>query len=322
MQLQMQETLKKLANIDEMKSDVEEEEDDALLLQEEALAPLSEILKKYQLPLKSCSDDEIENDNQVDIENEIEVECKKENTKEKAMINEEKSIRKVQEIAEEISEDEDDEEFVIEEEDENEDDNEDDNEEDEDEDDDDEEEEDDDDEEDGEGNENNSCFPAFQYLRSAPGYDSGSTAVLALINRRDLKVYVANVGDSRCVLCRNGEAVDLSIDHKPEDELEAQRIAKAGGILSEDGRVNGGLNLSRSLGDHSYKKNKDVAMKDQMISAFPDIQTIDLKPHEDQFLVLACDGIWNTFSSQQLVDFVKKRIGAMPVGELISEVRE
>lgn len=62
------------------------------------------------------------------------------------------------------------------------------------------------------------------------------------------EVIVANIGDSRCVLSRDGEAVDLSVDHKPEDEEELQRIEEAGGKVTQDGRVNGGLNLSRAFG--------------------------------------------------------------------------
>ena len=59
---------------------------------------------------------------------------------------------------------------------------------------------------------------------------------------------MANVGDSRCVLCRNGIALEMSMDHKPEDEHELNRIHKAGGKVTFEGRVNGGLNLSRALG--------------------------------------------------------------------------
>lgn len=84
-----------------------------------------------------------------------------------------------------------------------------------------------------------------------PGKDSGCTAVVALLNGRDL--YVANAGDSRCVVCRNGKAIDMSLDHKPEDEEESARIINAGGRVTLDGRVNGGLNLSRAIGDHAYK---------------------------------------------------------------------
>ena len=40
----------------------------------------------------------------------------------------------------------------------------------------------------------------------------------------------------------------MSVDHKPEDEDETKRIRKAGGKITSDGRVNGGLNLSRAIG--------------------------------------------------------------------------
>lgn len=65
---------------------------------------------------------------------------------------------------------------------------------------------------------------------------------------------MANVGDSRSVLCRSGKAVALSEDHKPEMPKEEARIKKAGGSIMK-GRVNGGLNLTRSLGDFDYKKD-------------------------------------------------------------------
>lgn len=84
-----------------------------------------------------------------------------------------------------------------------------------------------------------------------PGKDSGCTAVVSLLIGRDL--YVANAGDSRCVVCRNGKAIEMSLDHKPEDDEESARIMKAGGTVTIDGRVNGGLNLSRAIGDHGYK---------------------------------------------------------------------
>ena len=71
------------------------------------------------------------------------------------------------------------------------------------------------------------------------------------------KVHVANAGDSRCVLARSGKAVALSFDHKPDNETEKRRIEKAGSTITE-GRVDGNLNLSRSLGDLKYKTNKDL----------------------------------------------------------------
>lgn len=84
-------------------------------------------------------------------------------------------------------------------------------------------------------------------LVSQPGSDSGTTAVVALIRGKQL--IVANAGDSRCVVSEGGKAVDMSYDHKPEDELELARIKNAGGKVTMDGRVNGGLNLSRAIGE-------------------------------------------------------------------------
>lgn len=79
-----------------------------------------------------------------------------------------------------------------------------------------------------------------------PGQESGCTAILTLIQNN--QIIVANVGDSRCVLSRAGKAIDLSEDHKPENSPERERIVAAGGKVTAEGRVNGGLNLSRALG--------------------------------------------------------------------------
>ncbi|KAH8234576.1 hypothetical protein KR032_012196, partial [Drosophila birchii] len=138
-----------------------------------------------------------------------------------------------------------------------------------------------------------------------PGKDSGCTAVVCLLHGRDL--YVANAGDSRCVISRGGRVIEMSLDHKPEDEEEAARIIKAGGRVTLDGRVNGGLNLSRALGDHAYKTNIELPAESQMISALPDIKKLIITP-EDEFMVLACDGIWNYMSSEEVVDFVRLRL--------------
>ncbi|XP_011694924.1 PREDICTED: probable protein phosphatase CG10417 [Wasmannia auropunctata] len=139
-----------------------------------------------------------------------------------------------------------------------------------------------------------------------PGSDSGCTAVVAVLKGNEL--YVANAGDSRCVLCRDGQAIELSLDHKPEDAPEMERIVKAGGEVMNDGRVNGGLNLSRALGDHAYKQNTGLPPEKQMISALPDIRHVTIDPEKDEFMVLACDGIWNFMTSQNVVQFVRTRL--------------
>ncbi|XP_055917685.1 probable protein phosphatase CG10417 [Eupeodes corollae] len=183
---------------------------------------------------------------------------------------------------------------------------------DEEEDEDEEEEEDEDDEEDARANEN-FCANMIE----EPGKDSGCTAVVALLHGRDL--YVANAGDSRCVVCRNGKAIEMSLDHKPEDELESNRITKAGGRVTLDGRVNGGLNLSRAIGDHAYKMNSELSAEEQMISALPDVKKLIIDK-DDEFMVLACDGIWNFMSSEEVVQFVRVRL--QDANKKVSEVCE
>ena len=69
---------------------------------------------------------------------------------------------------------------------------------------------------------------------------------------------MANAGDSRTILSVNGDCVEMSEDHKPDNEKEKARITKAGGFVS-DGRINGNLNLSRAIGDMEYKKGENLS---------------------------------------------------------------
>ncbi|KAJ4718658.1 Protein phosphatase 2C family protein [Melia azedarach] len=136
------------------------------------------------------------------------------------------------------------------------------------------------------------------------GPTCGSTACVAVI--RNMQLIVANAGDSRCVLSRKGQAYNMSKDHKPELEVERERILKAGGFI-QVGRVNGSLNLARAIGDVEFKQNKTLPAEKQIVTAYPDINIVELC-HDDEFLVLACDGIWDCLSSQQLVDFVREQL--------------
>ncbi|XP_004498799.1 probable protein phosphatase 2C 60 [Cicer arietinum] len=136
------------------------------------------------------------------------------------------------------------------------------------------------------------------------GPTSGSTACVAII--RNNLLFVANAGDSRCVISRKGQAYNLSRDHKPDLEIERDRIYKAGGFIHA-GRVNGSLNLARAIGDVDFKNNRFLSAEKQVVTAKPDINTVDLCD-DDEFLVLACDGIWDCLSSQQLVDFVRQEL--------------
>lgn len=101
---------------------------------------------------------------------------------------------------------------------------------------------------------------------------AGCTANVILITPD--KLYIANAGDSRSALSRSGAAIPLSYDHKPEDAGESARITKAGAVIT-DGRINSGLNLSRSIGDFYYKKEYGVPFDEQPVISRPDIKILD-----------------------------------------------
>jgi protein phosphatase 1G len=139
---------------------------------------------------------------------------------------------------------------------------------------------------------------------------AGCTSVVVAATPDTL--WCANAGDSRAVVCRDGVAIPLSFDHKPNSEIESTRITKAGGFVEATNgffRVNGNLNLSRSIGDLKYKQSADLKPEDQIITAEPDVLKHTLDP-KDEFFIVACDGVWDVLSNQEAVDFVRTRIQA------------
>lgn len=144
---------------------------------------------------------------------------------------------------------------------------------------------------------------------------SGCTASVGVISRD--KIWVANAGDSRTVLGVKGRAKPLSFDHKPQNEGEKARICAAGGFV-DFGRVNGNLALSRAIGDFEFKKSADLSPEQQIVTAFPDVITHEISS-DDEFLIIACDGIWDCQSSQAVVEFVRRGIAAKQELHLICE---
>lgn len=144
---------------------------------------------------------------------------------------------------------------------------------------------------------------------------AGSTAICALI--KNGVIYTGNVGDSRAICSVKGEVQQLSFDHKPSNELESKRIISAGGWV-EFNRVNGNLALSRALGDFVFKKNEKKSAEEQIVTAYPDVTVERLTP-EHEFLVLACDGIWDVLSNQEVIDFVRGRLAQKMEPHIICE---
>ena len=149
---------------------------------------------------------------------------------------------------------------------------------------------------------------------------TGCTECVLSVDKKSKKLYFANAGDSRVVLCKKGVAYAQSEDHKPELETEKTRIYKADGWISE-GRVKGNLNLTRGFGDLEYKQNKNLKPEEQMITANPDIKIVNFDKDID-FVIIGCDGIWDCLTNQEACDFVTKRLREKPNLKISSIVEE
>ncbi|KAL4205200.1 hypothetical protein AMTRI_Chr01g136190 [Amborella trichopoda] len=124
----------------------------------------------------------------------------------------------------------------------------------------------------------------------------GSTAVTAIvIDGRQL--LVANIGDSRAVLCRKGEAIQLSVDHEPHSERK--RIEKQGGFVTllpgDVPRVNGQLAVARAFGDQSLKAH---------LSSDPEVREVRIDSSVE-FVILASDGLWKVMKNEEAVSLVR-----------------
>jgi len=157
--------------------------------------------------------------------------------------------------------------------------------------------------------------------KNAP--QSGSTAATIVVMGR--RLFAANVGDSRVVLCRGGgQCVELTSDHKPSRPDEAARVRAAGGFILHK-RVMGELAITRAFGDKSFKMgikamleeetdrgalNENEIAKDltaPLVSAEPEIASMVLS-HNDEFLLLACDGLFDVFRSQDAIALARQEL--------------
>lgn len=100
----------------------------------------------------------------------------------------------------------------------------------------------------------------------------------------------------------------MSIDHKPDGQIEIDRIEKSGSTITE-GRVDGNLNLTRSLGDLKYKQRAHLTPEEQAITANPDTYSFDLT-NEVDFIIMGCDGIWEKKSNEECVSWIYDAIKA------------
>ncbi|KAM0013141.1 putative protein-serine/threonine phosphatase [Helianthus debilis subsp. tardiflorus] len=132
-----------------------------------------------------------------------------------------------------------------------------------------------------------SCSDCRCQLQTPQSDAVGSTAVVAVVAPD--KIVVSNCGDSRAVLCRNGVAIPLSTDHKPDRPDELKRIEDAGGrVIYWDGaRVLGVLAMSRAIGDDYLKP---------YVIPEPEV-TVTQRTDDDECLIIASDGLWDVVSN-------------------------
>ena len=150
---------------------------------------------------------------------------------------------------------------------------------------------------------------------------TGCTACVMSVDESKKKLYFANAGDSRVVMCKKGVAYAQSEDHKPDMKSEKDRIYNAEGWIT-DGRVKGNLNLTRGFGDLEYKQNKKLKPEEQMITANPDIKEVNFED-DIEFVIIGCDGIWDCLKNQEACDFVSKRLKENPeikVSKIVEEM--
>ncbi|VEV55921.1 protein phosphatase PPM1, putative [Plasmodium vinckei vinckei] len=130
-------------------------------------------------------------------------------------------------------------------------------------------------------------------------FSSGSTACVSVILNN--MAYIANIGDSRCVLSKNGRAVVITVDHKASiNKKEEQRIINSGGILDQEGYLGGCLGVCRGFGSFDKKTNEKL----KGLICEPDIFQIKLTD-DDEFLIICCDGIFDVMTSQEAVNTVR-----------------
>lgn len=152
-----------------------------------------------------------------------------------------------------------------------------------------------------EGSGSSGCTAAVAVLRWESVAD-GVTSTVEKSDRYDFvpqehhrrMLYTSNVGDLRIVLCRGTKLYRLTYDHKASDRHEIERVRDVGGLVVKN-RVNGVLAITRSLGD-SYIKT--------LVTGKPFTTATEIT-REDEFLILACDGVWDVVSDDAACKFVQ-----------------
>mmetsp|Transcript_57889 Transcript_57889/g.152424 ORF Transcript_57889/g.152424 Transcript_57889/m.152424 type:complete len:333 (-) Transcript_57889:73-1071(-) len=171
-------------------------------------------------------------------------------------------------------------------------------------------------------------------LASAEELMDGTTAAVALVDKENSRVVVGNVGDSEILLgsrtaagATQFEAL-TKVHHLKRSESEAARITAAGGRVWR-GRLGHpkinpqvlSLSISRAIGDLFFKDEKYTDGHASGLIAEPHIASVEVGREEvtAQFLLIGCDGLWDTVTYDQAAEYIFRRLGEGDDPQAISE---
>eukprot|EP00475_Leptophrys_vorax_P033673 TRINITY_DN532_c0_g1_i1.p1 TRINITY_DN532_c0_g1~~TRINITY_DN532_c0_g1_i1.p1 ORF type:complete len:401 (-),score=72.34 TRINITY_DN532_c0_g1_i1:85-1287(-) len=140
----------------------------------------------------------------------------------------------------------------------------------------------------------------------AAGADPEDPGAAPAAPPKQFAITISNTGDSRCVwgtLKPDAPVkyIQCTEDHKPTNADERNRIIRASGIVS-NGRVDGDLSVSRAIGDWQFKTDNSLPLFEQKVSPEPDVTKVIARPGD--WLLLACDGIFERLSTEQVARFI------------------
>lgn len=144
-------------------------------------------------------------------------------------------------------------------------------------------------------------------------FNTGATCLIVVQYKSEGSDFlnVLNTGDTRCIICRNNFGIPLTKDHKPNWPEERIRIQSLGGEIKFDGndwRITD-LSVSRAFGD---------IKSEPFLTNMPDIFRYKIT-QEDKFIVLACDGVWDVLTNQDVVNFILDSCYNIETGERINK---
>ncbi|KAL7067443.1 putative protein phosphatase 2C [Cryptosporidium serpentis] len=147
---------------------------------------------------------------------------------------------------------------------------------------------------------NNICNSSF--CSFVKHISSGSTALVCCVVSSTL--CIGNLGDSRALLCKGGRAHPLTNDHRIKTNHEERgRVEKEGGTFDDEGYLGGSLAVSRAFGN--WDRNSGTKLLG--VSSIPEI-FIHHITREDEFLVIACDGVFESITNQEVISIIRRSL--------------